>query len=203
MSNFKDKNPELELAWLRGNEKDFSLLYDRYKHVLYGIALSYLKDTDSSDDLIQELFLTLWNKRQDLEIQNMKAYLFQMTRNRCLDYLKAQKHIEDIAEAEDLSHEQTPQQELEFKETGKRLQNLIQNLSPQCRTVFLLVRFENLKYKEVAGLLSISEKTVENHMGRALKALRLGMSNQDSPPLPFLLYALFIMDWGAEQLAHA
>lgn len=177
-------------------------MYERYKNVLYGIALSYLKDKDISNDLIQDLFLTLWNKRQVLEVNDLKAYLFQMTRNRCLDQIKLRKLTENLDEVEDVAHHGTPQQELEYKETGKQLQALIQNLSPQCRTVFLLVRFEKLKYKEVAELLNLSEKTVENHMGRALKVLRTGMS-KENPPLPFVLYALFILDWGLDQLPQA
>lgn len=168
-----------ELQWLIGDQRAFGQLYARYYPLLFGIARSYLDDAASAGDVVQDVFLKLFKQRETLEVTHVKSYLFQMTKNRCMDVHRGEKPKESLGEAEEIEASELSDSHLEARQTGAKLKDLIKALSPQCRTVFLLVRFENLKYKEVAELLNISNKTVENHMGRALKALRQGMDEEN------------------------
>ncbi len=193
-TDFQKEN-EKELAWLRGDQAGFGQLYARYHPVLFGIARSYMNDSAAAGDAVQDVFLKLWNQRQSLKISSVKAYLFQMAKNRCMDMHRSRKSSESLNEAGEIEAAENSDSRIETQQTGAQLKDLIKALSPQCRTVFLLVRFENLKYKEVAELLEISNKTVENHMGRALKALRLGMEEQGMSGQGMWLFALFAGDF--------
>lgn len=180
-----------ELKWLKGSSGDFARVYTRYYPLLFGIARSYVADSAVASDMVQDVFLKLWNKRFELAIDDLRSYLFRMIRNRCMDYHRSVKSSDDLLAAETVEASGGIAEELDAKETNKQVQDIIKALSPQCRTVFLLVRFEGLPYLEVADILNISRKTVENHMGRALKALRTGMMSPDERRNDLLLFALF------------
>ncbi|MHB1278721.1 MAG: RNA polymerase sigma factor [Bacteroidia bacterium] len=185
-----------ELKWLQGNAADFTRIYTRYQPLLFGIARSYMDDSAVASDMVQDVFLKLWNKRAELKIDDLRSYLFGMVRNRCMDHHRSLKRTDELHTAESLEAAEEADHAIEARETGKQLNDLIRALSPQCRTVFLLVRFEGLPYKEVAEILNISAKTVENHMGRALKTLREGMKEGDGSLNSLLLFALFTADLG-------
>lgn len=184
-----------ELAWLKGDQQAFGLLYARYQPLLFGIARSYLDDSAEAGDVVQDVFLKLWNQRKTLIVSTVKAYLFQMVKNRCLDIFKGKRANGVLEDADEVQASEKSGDRIEAQQTGAQLKDLIKALSPQCRTVFLLVRFESMKYKEVAELLNISPKTVENHMGRALKALRLGMEEHGNGGHGMWLFALFAADF--------
>lgn len=190
-----------ELQWLNGDQQAFSQLYARYYPILFGIARSYSDEAASAGDVVQDVFLKLFKQRNSLEVSHVKSYLFQMTKNRCMDLHRGKKNQESLDEAGDLEATENSDSQIEARQTGAQLKDLIKALSPQCRTVFLLVRFENLKYKEVAELLNISNKTVENHMGRALKALRQGMQDDgQGSNLGIWLFPLFASDFMQHQI---
>lgn len=197
-TDFQTENDK-ELAWLTGDQSSFGQLYARYHPVLFGIARSYLADSAAAGDVVQDVFLKLWNQRQTLQVTHVKAYLFQMAKNRCMDVQRSKKSSESLHEADNIEATENSDSNIETRQTGAKLTGLIKALSPQCRTVFLLVRFEKLKYKEVAELLEISNKTVENHMGRALKALRLGMEDQEMSGEGIWLFALIAGDFLQQQ----
>ncbi|MBI1222191.1 MAG: RNA polymerase sigma-70 factor [Bacteroidetes bacterium] len=184
-----------ELSLLKGDNKEFAQLYSRYYPLLIGVTRSYLPKEQAGDDLVQDVFEKLWLKRTELEIDNLRAYLFGMMRNRCLDELKRRKASSQLDQVEEMADEQEGMAKMEAKDQGTHIQELIQRLSPQCRTVFLLVRFEGMKYKEVAELLNISVKTVENHMGRALKVLRLGLDDRNASWSATAVFLLFAADF--------
>lgn len=185
-----------ELKWLQGNAADFTRIYTRYQPLLFGIARSYVDDSAVASDMVQDVFLKLWNKRIELKIDDLRSYLFGMVRNRCMDHHRSLKRTDELHHAESVETGEEADHALEARQTGKQLNEMIRALSPQCRTVFLLVRFEGLPYKEVAELLNISAKTVENHMGRALKALREGMKEGDESLNALFIFALFTADFG-------
>lgn len=156
-----------------------SLFQDHYT-ALCRYAYSILKAQDSAEDVVQQLFLTLWEKRNELEVpENPRAYLFRSVYNRCLNEVKRGKFKENdsgngmvytVASDETASHGMI----------GSELEELIErsigNLPEKCQEVFRLSRFEELSYKEIAERLMISTKTVENHMGKALKLMREALS---------------------------
>ena len=149
-----------------------------------------VKGKDVAEDIVQEVFLKLLNKREDLVITtSLKAYLFKSAINTALNYAGQAKKLEFLEEndLDFISHSEL-EENFDFKETEKDVQNAIDSLPPACRTVFLLSRFEELSYKEIAESLQISVKTVENQMGKALKVLREKLKNY----LTVLILTVFV-----------
>ncbi len=127
---------------------------------------------------MQDVFFKIWERRELLEITtSLKAYLYRSVHNACLNHIKHQKvkqaysdfYRENHEEQDD--HNPSDQQELE-----QQVMDAMDALPEKCREVFELSRFEGLKYREIAERLSISEKTVENQMGKAFKILREKLS---------------------------
>jgi len=150
----------------------FQIIFDTYYNALCSYACSYLKDEDASEDIVQEVFTRIWEHRRDLiGREDLRYYLFTAVRNNCISQLRKEKKS-SAREWYDgyLDY-------IQDKEEGEQhyravLQKAIEELPPRCKEVFLLSRISNMTYKEIAGSLGISEKTVENQMGKALKLIR-------------------------------
>jgi RNA polymerase sigma-70 factor (ECF subfamily) len=163
-------------ALAAGDITAFEMFFKTYYQPLCNYAYSFLQDRAESEEIVQATFLSVWEKRQSLTIKTSpKSYLYAMVRNACLNVIKhekiKQKYAgEELALAspgyESVSHTVTS------NELETRIQVAIETLPEQCRLVFKLSRFEELKYQEIADQLNISIKTVENHMGKALKLMR-------------------------------
>jgi len=161
-----------------GDEKAFSELFDQYYSALCLFANKYLQDMDLSRSLAQQLFIDLWMKREKITIStSVKSYLYAAVKNRCIDVLRKEKATTTISESvENLN--QIPFRDLvEETELNDRINSSINQLPKKCREIFLLCRFEGLKYTEIAEKLGISVKTVEMQMGIALKKLRDSLSD--------------------------
>lgn len=152
------------------------MLFRTYYQPLCKYAYSFLQDKENAEEIVQSTFLLVWEKRETLEIRtSVKPYLYAMVRNACLNVLKhekiKQKHAgEEIALAE-RSHDSV-NHVVASNELEQRIKVAVEELPEQCRLVFKLSRFEELKYSEIAEQLNISVKTVENHMGKALRIMR-------------------------------
>ncbi len=134
-----------------------------------------IRDKATVEDLAQEVFLRFWNKRQKINItSSLSAYLKRMATNEALGYLRSKKNFE--SEEAILNNEGSSSQNVEMQylnmELGDHIKAAINELPPKCRAVFVLSRFEELTYQEIADRMEISIKTVENQMGRALRLLR-------------------------------
>jgi RNA polymerase sigma-70 factor (ECF subfamily) len=187
-----DLRDQQELTALKqGSETAFEMLFKRYYQPLCNYAYSFLNDRDESEEVVQAAFIGFWDKREAIEIQtSMKAYLYRMVRNSCLNVLKHEKvkqaHAKlQLAEGEP-AYEAVSQSMLSTELEG-RIHEAMKALPEQCRIVFQLSRFEELKYAEIAEQLGISVKTVENQMGKALKIMRGQL--KDYLPL-FLLFLI-------------
>jgi RNA polymerase sigma-70 factor (ECF subfamily) len=159
-----------------GNESAFEMIFKAYYQPLCRYAYSFLEDKEEAEEVVQSAFITVWEKRNTLHIQtSFKSYLYRMVRNGCLNVIKHEKikqqHVAHELAVMEVSSESVSQKvyasELELKIT-----EAMKALPEQCRLVFQLSRFEELKYQEIADQLQISVKTVENHMGKALKIMR-------------------------------
>ena len=179
MMDINDKNIFNDIA--RGNKKSFEILFKAYYSPLVVYAQNYLENFEEAEEIVQELFYNLWNKRNIIEInQSIKAYLYNAVRNNCYDYLKHQKvkqqyakHVANTGNSKD----QDNSNELISKETSQLILDAIEDLPEKTRHIFKLNRFEGLKYREIAEKLDISPKTVENQMGIALKKLRVSLDS--------------------------
>ena len=171
-------DPEIFQHIRKGDEAAFSRLFDGYYASLCFFAAKYLGDMDLSRSLVQQVFFDLWVKREKIDVKlSVKSYLYRSVKNRCIDYLRKNKSNSEISDSvEKLS--QTPFRDLaEEAELNDRINKSINQLPEKCREVFLLCRFEGLKYAEIAQKLNISVKTVEMQMGIALKKLRESLSD--------------------------
>jgi RNA polymerase sigma-70 factor (ECF subfamily) len=143
---------------------------------LVSFAVSIIRSKEVSEEIVSDVFLKIWEKRQKLDkVENLSFYLFTAVRNRCLNQLQDQKNrasleISDaVIEFKSLYHD--PEQRLISAETIKEIQKAVQDLPPRCRMIFKLVKEEGFRYKEVAELMQLSVKTVENQMSLAFKKI--------------------------------
>ncbi len=153
-------------------QEKFEIIYKTYYKVLRGVVENIISDKDASHDVVQEVFLKLWRKRDELDlILNPKSYLFKSAINASISYLENNKQKVQLTGI-DIPELENADSNLLTKELEIKIQMALDKLPPKCKAIFVLSRFENMKYKDIAVLLELSEKTVENQMGIALKRLR-------------------------------
>ncbi len=184
--------PDEQLALLltQRDEAAFEQVFKTHYKNLHGYACAMLKDEDEAEEVVQQVFFKLWERSHNLTFSgSVAAYLYRAVHNESLNWLKHQKrkagHQLHIAYSMKNKSEQV-HGKLQQKELEHKFREALSELPEQCRTVFQLSRFEDMKYREIAEKLEISVKTVENHMGKALRLLRTKLVDF----LPLLLILL-------------
>ena len=155
----------------------FTQLYRHYFKSLFMTALKIVRDDYLAEEVIQDVFLRLWeNEDRFHQITEFERYLYRSVGNESLNKLRNQKtqskHYDQLSKAVSPEFVNTLLEEEELK---RKIARAIENLPPQCKTVFKMNRFEGLKYRQIAEELQISEKTVEGHIAKALKILRANL----------------------------
>lgn len=163
-----------------GNERIFEETFRKYYQSLCNYANSILKEMDEAEEVVQNLFLSIWEKRSELEISiSLKSYLYRAVHNHCLNRIKHLKVREEYQQYAvnfyDASYESVSQTVMK-NELETKIEEAIKKLPEQCRLIFQMSRFEELKYHEIAEQLELSPKTVENQIGKALKILRIELA---------------------------
>lgn len=179
MYSKEDRKQTTPLKLVEWDVHTFEQLYDGHYPSLCLFANKYLGDLDLSRSLVQELFVDLWLKREELAVSqdSAKSYLFKSVRNRSIDYLREIKKTVSLSAVPECNLNAPFEDKVEEAELNARLNRAISELPEKCREVFLLCRFEGLKYSQVAEKLNISVKTVEMQMGIALKKIRDKLSD--------------------------
>ena len=166
-----------------GSETDFKSIMDEYYSRLFNFANGYLNNDESVKELLQDVFLLLWDKREKLaDNTTLSSYLFTITRNKCIDQIRKEKLMLQfrtdkkdeyirLSESYNALSDQILD-EIFASEVQEVIENAINNLPDQCQKVFRLSRNNGLKNKEISKNLEISEKTVEAHITKALKLLK-------------------------------
>jgi RNA polymerase sigma-70 factor, ECF subfamily len=177
-----------------GDQTAFEMLFRTYYQSLCNYAYTFIQDRDDAEEVVQSTFLSVWEKREALEIHTaVKPYLYAMVRNACLNLLKhekiKQRHVEGELAVAERSVESVTRAVM-ASELEVRICEAMEQLPEQCRLIFKLSRFEELKYAEIADQLGLSIKTVENQMGKALRIMREQL--KDYLPLLILLMNGFI-----------
>ncbi|MGQ1785213.1 MULTISPECIES: RNA polymerase sigma factor [unclassified Saccharicrinis] len=170
-------NKQLVLLLKEGNMLAFDTLYNRFCHQLHNFALSYLKQEEDAEGIVQEVFLKIWEKRNKIdEFSSFKSFLFTITYNLTISLLR--KRLSETKSREHLKSLQqsvktiSPLDDLYYKRLNNRVNSLLQEVTPRQREIYLLSREEGLTHKEIAEQLGISENTVKNHLVSTLKHLR-------------------------------
>lgn len=154
----------------------FKARFNEHYSRLCCIAYDYVADADDSEDIVQELFINIWDKGKDsLPDKEFAAYITTSVKNACISFLRKKcsytVSIEDNQSAGALIPDEDSFDN-DKKSPEEILKEALSILPPKCKEVFLLSKLKGMKYKEIAQHLSISEKTVENQMGKAIKMLR-------------------------------
>ena len=161
----------------KGEEIAYEMLFKEYYKVLTIFAAKYLKDVESSKELVQELFVHIYEKRGNLDINSsLKSYLFRSVHNRCINFINAQKIRDRYAEHYNKTSDiksNSLEQEVNVSELENALHTAINNLPPKCKAIFKMNRFEGLSNHEIAEKLTLSKRTVETQISKALKILRV------------------------------
>jgi RNA polymerase sigma-70 factor (ECF subfamily) len=171
---------ELHLIGLvtEGSEMAFEKFFKTYFKSLHAYAFTMLQDEIMAEEIVQQVFYKIWEKKEQFKVHtSVRAFLFKAVYNECLNYLKHQKHKFShqnyvlYTNRGQVSNENATMR-VEFNELETRLHKAMNELPEQCRTIFYMSRFDELKYREIAQQLGLSIKTVEAQMGKALKVLR-------------------------------
>ena len=189
---------EMEKKWItglqQGDEKALKSIFNQYYKYLLATAYNIVGDNAKAKDLVQDVFFEIWKKRNQIDIQySLRAYLRKSVVNRGLNYLKMHQRIDWGEEHFDI---QTPDQAaspyflVEASDLQTIINNTIDNLPPKCKTIFSLSRFEKIPHKEIAQKLDISTKTIENHITKALKLIRIAVDKYNDLSI-FILFSLF------------
>jgi RNA polymerase sigma-70 factor, ECF subfamily len=159
-----------------GRVEAFNLCFDLYYKPLCSYANVIIKNPDTSEEIVQNIFMEIWMNREKLPTHSsFKAYILTAVRNDCLDYLKHKKNVQkyvDLQLNRKIEVDDDIFNQLIDKELQDHLNHAILKLPEACRKVFELSRFHYNSYKEIAEKLNISIKTVENQIGKALKIVR-------------------------------
>lgn len=165
-----------------GNIKAFETLFRQYYTPLSLYAASITGETDVAEEIVEELFYVLWKDREKLEIfHSIKSYLYRSVRNRSIQYCEHQdvrKRYQDaVLSIPENVASADPQEQIEYKELQQLIDKTLKKLPERRFQIFRLHHTEGKKYSEIASLLSLSVKTVEKEMTRALQTLRKEIEN--------------------------
>ncbi|TSA36092.1 MAG: RNA polymerase sigma-70 factor [Porphyromonadaceae bacterium] len=182
----------LERNLSRGNLLAFNTLYKEYSGRLYSFAFGYLKSEDESEELVQEVFTIIWEKRADLKEElSFKSFLFTIAFNIIRKHFRTKAHLSDYFKSGlcDDTDVQTAQQ-VSYDSLYQYITKIIDQLPKRRRGIFMKSRLEGLTIREIAEELKISHKTVENQLTDALKFIRTNLDREYLPAI--LFFALFV-----------
>lgn len=153
--------------------REFEYLFKSYYTPLCNYAFSIVKDIDQAEEIVQGFFYTYWKNREEISIKlSLKAYIYKSVRNSALRYLQHRQIEEEYRRNAKADEYLSTPNHVEESELDAIVESTLERLPERCRQVFTLSRFNGLKYQEIADLLSISVKTVEADMTKALISFR-------------------------------
>ena len=172
------------------DETAFEQVFKTHFKRLHAYAFTILRDEVEAEEMVQQVFFKIWERNDKLSLTgSVSAYLYRAVHNESLNHIKHQKvrsnHRLHIAYSmkNEVEH---PAKKILTGEMEKKIHSALNELPEQCRTIFQMSRFDELKYREIADKLGISVKTVENQMGKALKLLRAKLAD-------FLIFILLFI----------
>ncbi len=174
-----------------GNRVAFDVLFERHWKTLYRFAYSLFNEVELVEDCLQEIFVSIWERKDDLDVHNVKSYLFQAVRYKVASQIRQIKHTESMTEVIDqvkYSREYTSDQ-IDYDEMVSRILQITEKLPKRCAQIFRMSRFEHLTNREISEQLNISIRTVENQITTALHHIKKEL-REDSSAMLFFLFIL-------------
>lgn len=154
-------------------EQEFSVLYSKNYEKLRDYIFYRCEDFELSHDIAQDVFLTVWNKKEILENDQIKSLLFKIANDLIISYFRKQlSHLRFIEYVAEYIYPTTPEEVIEYEEVKTKLVQVYHKLGEKERNIFMLSRCENLKYKEIADKVGLSVKSVERHISTVLTVLK-------------------------------
>jgi RNA polymerase sigma-70 factor (family 1) len=189
MNKLKNYSDEMLIRLLVDQDwSAFNEIYNRYWSKLYAVAYRRLRSREASEELVQDIFTSLWINRNIASMQNLSAYLFTAIKYKVINHIQKEIVKRNYSEIKIKSKPvlvNTTEEYVYYNDLNLAVERAIDQLPAKCRNVFKLSRHGNLSMKQVACQLDISEKTVENHLGKAIRILRLKLKD-------FVLFMLMI-----------
>lgn len=169
--------------WERMRQDDasaFEEIYNRYAGNMFLYAMNIFKKQEVCEDIIQNIFMDFWTKRQESEIRNLKSYLFQSVKFQVFKHLRTRRFSEeDLTRLQIIDATMDVSEKIEFEELEHLINELVNHLSPRCRQIFIMSRFQNKSNAEIAATLNISHQAVKNQISRAIKFIRQEIQPQE------------------------
>jgi len=151
----------------------FKQVFDACYESLCRYAFTILRDADEAEDVVQSMFMKLWERREALDIKSaLRPYLFKSVHNNCLNLLEHKLVKNKFQEYKLAVTEASRQPEVFDEDLDAKIKKAIDTLPPQCRTIFMMSRFDEMRHTEIAEKLNISVNTIQNQICKALKILR-------------------------------
>ncbi len=181
-SNFANDDRCLIRELRKGDKEAFELIFNKYKEKLYFFALGYLHSSSEAEEVIQQVFVSLWENRSILiEVFTLKDYLYKAVINKVYNYFKhqivRQKYQNHMITQESLEDDHS-QQSIYFNDLKGNLDTLIETLPARQQQIFKLSQVEGLSHNEIAARLGLSVRSVENQIYRALKFIKENLNKE-------------------------
>lgn len=155
--------------------------------------MQYVRSKEDADEIVNDTFMAIWDKRDEMDFtQNLKPLLYTIVRNKSLNLLKKRKiEITDVEDGFEIASDIiSPVDILQAKETEEAIYRIIDKLPPKCKQIFIMSRKEFLNNKEIAAILEITEKTVENQITIAIRTIKAGLNHKkdNNNNLPLVIF---------------
>ena len=164
---------------LNGNQKAFRKLFDMHWESMFCVAKSIIMDEHIAKDIVQDIWLNLWNKGRSLNIKNFEAYILRSVHYGCFKYLRDNRFnasLTSTIKSLEFAVNSDIDNQHSLDETRLVIENSLKPLSPRCKQIFRMSRFEAFSNDEIASELGISKRSVENQLSLALKSIRLNLT---------------------------
>ncbi|MGM0530349.1 MAG: RNA polymerase sigma-70 factor, partial [Bacteroidota bacterium] len=165
-------------ALKKGNSQAFEALFYRYYGKVYNFTHKLLKDEGDAENMVQEVFITVWEKRNSIDAhRSFSGFLFTITRNKIYNLLKKKVPVQEFNDQMENtgSYNRSPSRDFEFHELNEVVRGIIDSLPPKRKKIFLLSRIRGLTYREIADKLGISVNTVDTQVRKSLNEIRISL----------------------------
>lgn len=174
---------DLVIYLTEGNQKAFEAIYVRYWLRLFGIAFHELGTKEEAEEVIHDVFESLWARRSELTIRNLSAYLVASVKHRVTNYIKScitQRRYQEYLILNEIQQSYATEDIVHFSDLSRAVEEAMKKMPEKTSEVFRMSRFENLPVKDIASKLNITEKGVEYHITQSLKLLREQLKSYQS-----------------------